>query len=61
MTEAIGLIAGSHDMTMVGEPIEQGGRHLGVAKDLRPFRDGQVRRDDDAGVLTGLTDGLVMK
>jgi hypothetical protein len=38
----------------MGKPVEQRGRHLGVAKDAGPFAEAQVGRDDDAGVLVKL-------
>ena len=34
---------------MMGEPVEQGGGHLGVAEDGRPFAEGEVCGDDDRG------------
>lgn len=36
----------------MGKPVEQRGRHLGVA--AGPFAEAQVSRDDDAGVLVKL-------
>ena len=36
---------------LVGEPIQQCRRHLGVAKHTGPFGEVQVRRDHHAGVL----------
>lgn len=36
---------------MVGQPVQQGGRHLGVAEHAGPLGEVQVRRDHDAGVL----------
>ena len=36
---------------MVGQPVEQGGRHLGVAEDARPVGEGEVGGDDDRGSL----------
>ena len=35
----------------VGEAVEEGCRHFGVAKDCRPFAEAEVRGDDDAGAL----------
>jgi hypothetical protein len=35
----------------VGEPIEQGGGHLGITEDRRPFTEAEVGRDDNAGAL----------
>ena len=35
----------------MGEPIEQGRRHLGVTKDVAPLAEAQVGGDDHAGPL----------
>jgi hypothetical protein len=36
---------------MVREPVEHGGGHLGVAEDLGPIGEGQVRGDEQGRVL----------
>ena len=36
-----------YDFTMMSEPVEHGGGHLLISKDLGPFSKGQVRGDDD--------------
>ena len=41
---------------MVCEPIEHGGGHLGVAEDLRPIGESEVRGDDDGGIFVELAD-----
>ena len=35
----------------MGQTIEQGGRHLGVAEDGCPFAEAQIGGDDDAGAF----------
>ncbi len=40
----------------LAEPIEQRGRHLGVAEDRRPFSEGEVGRDDDRCALVKAAD-----
>jgi hypothetical protein len=40
--EAPGLVAGFDDLAVMDEPVEQRGRHLGVAEDAGPFTEGQV-------------------
>jgi hypothetical protein len=40
----------------VGEPIEQGGGHLGVTEDAGPLTEAEVGCDDDAGSLVKLTE-----
>ena len=37
MLEPPALVAGLHDVAVVGQPVEQCGGHLGVAKYLTPF------------------------
>ena len=49
--EAPAVVAGLDDVAMVGEPVEQGGRHLGVAEDARPVGKGKVGGDDNRGSL----------
>src|ERR1700704_7170649 len=39
---------------MMGETVEHGCGHFGVAEDLRPVGEGEVRRDDDRSVLVEL-------
>jgi hypothetical protein len=36
---------------VVGEAIEQRGRHLGIAEHARPFAEGEIGGDDDRGAL----------
>ena len=49
--EAPTVVAGLDDVAVVGEPIEQRGRHLGIAEHARPFAEGKVGGDDDRGAL----------
>ena len=49
--EAPTLVAGLDDIAMVREPVEQRGRHLGVAEHRWPFAEGQVGGDDDGSLL----------
>jgi hypothetical protein len=49
--EAEAVVAGLQDVAMMGQPIEQRGCHLGVAKDGGPFTEAEVGGDDDAGAL----------
>ena len=49
--EAPAVVAGFDDLTVVGQPIEQRGGHLGVAEHAGPFSEGEVRGDDDRGTL----------
>ena len=44
--EAPAFISGFDNVAMMGEPVEERGRHLGVAEDARPFTEGQIGRDD---------------
>ena len=49
--EAPAVIAGFNDVAMVGQAIEQGGGHLGVAEHTWPFAESEVSGDDDRGTL----------
>jgi hypothetical protein len=49
--EAPAVVSGLDDVAVVGQPIEQRGRHLGVPEDARPFTEGQVGGDDDRSTL----------
>ena len=49
--EAVAVVAGFQDVAMVGEPVQQGRGHLGIAEDIGPFAEAQVGGDDDAGAL----------
>jgi len=54
--EAPALVAGLDDLAVVGEPVEQRGRHLGVAEDAGPFAEGEIGGDDDRGTLVEAAD-----
>jgi len=45
------VVSRFRDVAAVGEAVEEGCRHPGVAKDCRPFAEAEVRGDDDAGTL----------
>ena len=49
--EAPALVAGLDDVAVMGEAIEQGRGHLGIAEDGRPFAEVEVGGDDDRGLL----------
>ena len=42
MFEPVGFIAGFDDVAVMRDAVEHGGRHLGIGKDLHPFREGQI-------------------
>ena len=50
MAETIGLVAGSDDMAVMCEPVQQRRGHLGVVEDGRPLSEGQFGSDHHAGV-----------
>ena len=50
------LVAGLDDLAMMGEPVEERRRHLGVAKNTWPFAESEVRRDNDRGALIKAAD-----
>ena len=49
--EAPAVVSGFDDVTVMGQAIEQCGRHLGVCEDARPFTEGEVGGDNDRGAL----------
>ena len=54
--EAPAIVAGLDDVAVVGQPIEHGGRHFGVAEHLRPIGEGQIGGDQERRVLIELAD-----
>ena len=54
--EAPTLIAGLDDVAVMGEAVEERGRHLRIAEDAWPFAEGEVCRDDDRGALVETAD-----
>src|SRR5689334_16128464 len=59
--EAPALVASLDDLTVMGQPVEQGGGHLRVTKDARPFTEGQVGCDDHRGLLIQPADQMEQK
>src|SRR5207302_5401460 len=51
VSEAPALVAGLDDSAMMGEAVEERGRHLGVAKYTGPIAKGQIGGDDDGSAL----------
>ena len=52
------LVAGLDDIAVVRQPVEHGGRHFGVAEDLRPVGEGEIRGYDNRGVFIELADQM---
>lgn len=48
------VVSGLEDMAVMGQPVEQRGRHLGVAEYAGPFGKAEIGGDDDAGALIEL-------
>jgi hypothetical protein len=42
----------------MGEAVEQGRCHLGIAENARPFAEGEIRGDEDRGALVEATDQM---
>ena len=49
--ESPAVVSGLDDIAVVGQPIEQCGRHLGVPEHTGPFTEGEVGGDDDRCAL----------
>src|SRR5271154_4490330 len=56
--EAKAVVSGFKNVAAVGEPIEQRGRHLGVAEHGGPLAEAKIGRDDDAGALVELAEQM---
>ncbi len=56
MSEAVTVIAGFDDMTVMRQSVQQCGCQLCITEDRRPFREAQVGCYDDAGLLVELAD-----
>ena len=54
--EAVTVVASLDDVAMMGEPVEQRGSHLCIAKNTGPFTEVQVGCDDDRGLLIEFAD-----
>ena len=49
--ESPAIVAGLDDVTVMGQPVEQRGGHLGIAEHAGPFAEGEIGGDDDGGAL----------
>src|SRR5205814_3416497 len=56
--EAPALVAGFDDFTMMGQTIEERGRHLGVAKHTGPIAKGQIGGHDNGSALVKPADQM---
>ncbi len=59
--EAKAIVSGFEDMAVVGQPIEQGRGHFGVAEYAGPFREAEVGGDHHAGLLVKLGEQMEQK
>ena len=51
-------VAGFHDIAVVRQAVEHGGRHFGVAEHLRPVGEGEIGRYQQRGVFIELADQM---
>jgi len=49
--EAPAVVSSLDYVAVMGQAVEQRGRHLGVAEDAGPLAEGEVRGDDDGGAF----------
>jgi len=49
--EAPAFVAGLDEIAMVGQAIQHGGGHLGVAENFRPFGKCEIGGDQQRGIL----------
>ena len=52
--EAPALVAGLDDVAVVGDPVEHGRGHLGIAEHLGPFAEAEIGGDDEEVVGCGV-------
>jgi len=45
--KAPAFVTGLDDVAVMGETVEERGRHLWIAEDARPFAEGKIGGDDD--------------
>src|SRR6516165_903189 len=55
------VVTGLDDVTVMSEPVEQRGGHLGIAEHAGPLSEGEVGGDDDGGALVKPTDEVEQK
>ena len=49
--EAPAVVAGLDDVAVMGQTVEQCGRHFGIAEHAGPFAERKIGGDDDRGAL----------
>jgi hypothetical protein len=54
--KAPALVAGFENVAVMGQPVEQRGRHFGIAENARPLGKGEIGRQDDRGALVKAAD-----
>jgi hypothetical protein len=54
--EAPACIAGFDDIAVMGQAVEHGCGHFGVAEHLRPIGEGEIGGDEQRGVFVELAD-----
>src|SRR5271166_4746021 len=56
--EAPAFVAGLDDVAVMGEAVEERGRHLRIAEHARPFAEGEIGGDDDRSSLVEPADEM---
>src|SRR6516225_3746384 len=59
--EAPAVVAGLDDVAVMGQAVEQRGRHFGIAEHARPFPKRKIGGDDDGGALVKPADEVEQK
>src|SRR6516165_12107747 len=59
--EAPAVVAGLDDVAVMGQAVEQRGRHFGIAEHARPFPKRKIGGDDDGGALVEPADEVEQK
>ena len=54
--EAPAVVTGLDDVAVMGQAVEERGRHLGIAEHAGPFAEREIGGDDDGGTLVKAAD-----
>ena len=56
--EALGVISGFENVTVVSDAVEERGGHLGIAEDRDPFGEAEIGCNDEGCVFVELADEM---
>jgi len=56
LLEPVGVVAGFQDVAVVGDAVQEGCGHLGIAENMCPFREAEFGGDDQRGLFVEFAD-----